>query len=526
MNKKLFILLIVLMSLSLIGIIAVQGYWIKNTVESKEEHFSYTAEQILSRVANQIQEREIENYYFALLEVVENDSMQNPTPAQISEIFSVHKDKDGDETFLYSEGIFEQDYKVSSGFLNFEADSIEFKKLINKEITRIIKRDSVVSDSSSSIAKIEKLSRLSELEKELIKRTVVENTTKIPIQKRVSEEVIKKLIKREMERKNLNMKFQYGIFSNGISTKVRSDDFNADSPSTYTVPLFYDPKGNVQYELLVNFTGKQKFILSSITVMAALSIVFTLIIVIAYSNALSQLIKQRQISQIKTDFINNMTHELKTPIATVNLALDSMRNQKIKSDPEKVERYLRMIRDENNRMNTHVENVLQISKLEKNELDLNKDVLDVNELVYDAIAHIELIVEERNGYIKPHLNAKQSEIYGNDNHFTNVLVNILDNAVKYTPEEDAPKIDIYTENIKNDILIKIKDQGAGMTKTVQKKVFEKFYREHTGDIHNVKGYGLGLAYVRRIIDDHHGEISVKSEKGKGSTFTIKLPLIT
>jgi two-component system phosphate regulon sensor histidine kinase PhoR len=248
-----------------------------------------------------------------------------------------------------------------------------------------------------------------------------------------------------------------------------------------------------------------------------------LVIVVAYSSAIYQLIKQKQISEIKSDFINNMTHEFKTPIATINLAVEAIKNPKIIDDKEKVLRYLQMIRDENKRMHAQVENVLRISKLEKNQLDISKDRIDAHEIIHDAIAHVELIIGDRGGYIKTHLDAERSDVLANDMHFTNVIVNILDNAIKYSP--DAPKIDVFTELAKNYIVIKIQDQGSGMSKVVLKKVFEKFYREHTGDIHNVKGHGLGLAYVKRIIEDHQGEVYAESERGKGSTFYIKLPLI-
>ena len=175
-------------------------------------------------------------------------------------------------------------------------------------------------------------------------------------------------------------------------------------------------------------------------------------------------------------------------------------------------------------MHAQVENVLRISKLEKNELDIRKERYKLHDILEDAINHVELIVEDRNGYVKLHLEAAKSSILANESHLTNVIVNILDNAVKYSPEE--PKIDVYTENAKNFIFLKVKDQGNGMTKVAQRKVFEKFYREHTGNIHNVKGHGLGLAYAKQIVEDHQGEIYVESEKGKGSTFIIKLPLIS
>jgi signal transduction histidine kinase len=175
-------------------------------------------------------------------------------------------------------------------------------------------------------------------------------------------------------------------------------------------------------------------------------------------------------------------------------------------------------------MNAQVENVLRISKLEKNELNISKERVKLHDLIEDAVTHVELIVEDRQGYIKTHLNAEKSSVLANETHFTNVIVNILDNAIKYS--DDAPKIDVYTENAGTNILLKITDQGNGMSKQVQKKVFEKFYREHTGNVHNIKGHGLGLAYVKRMVEDHQGHISVESEKGKGSTFTIRLPLIS
>lgn len=291
----------------------------------------------------------------------------------------------------------------------------------------------------------------------------------------------------------------------------------------YKAPIFKDSEGVSNFSLLLTFPSMKKYIFSSVMGMALLSLVFTLVIVLAYSSAIYQLIKQKRISEIKSDFINNMTHEFKTPIATINLAVEAIRNPKSIEDKEKVLRYLGMIRDENKRMHAQVENVLRISKLEKNQLDISKDRVNMHDIVTDAIAHIDLIVQDRGGYVNAHLDAERADVLANEMHMTNVIVNILDNAVKYSPE--TPKIDVYTEVAKNSIIIKVQDQGAGMSKAVLKKVFEKFYREHTGDIHNVKGHGLGLAYVKRIIDDHQGEVYAESEKGKGSTFYIKLPLI-
>jgi two-component system phosphate regulon sensor histidine kinase PhoR len=345
----------------------------------------------------------------------------------------------------------------------------------------------------------------------------------MPIQERVSNLTVQKLIKKELEEYGVKTKFEFAIYNNGIATKVKSNEFKYDKEATYSIPIFTDNEGNEKYKLLITFPHKKKFLLSELVSITVLSIVFTLIIIITYSSALNQLIRQRQISEIKTDFINNMTHEFKTPIATINLALDAIKNPKIIEDKEKVFKYLQMIRDENKRMHAQVENVLRISKLEKKELDIEKESSNVEEVIEDAIEHVNLILEDREGKITTHFDALRKTVLVNEVHFTNVLVNILENAIKYSP--DVPEINIYTENIKDMILIKVKDNGLGMSKVAQKRVFEKFYREHTGDLHNVKGHGLGLAYVKRIVEDHNGQVYVESEKGKGSTFIIKIPLI-
>lgn len=524
MKKKLFLFLVLLMSLSLIGIIFVQGFWIKNTVESKEAQFSFNAKQLLIEVSNQIEEDEFESYYFALLSKV--DSMEKPQKVTVDELLQIQKSVNGNNTFIYSNSVIQEDYKLFSPFLRGTKDSIEFKKLINRRVTRVIRNDKIEEKRFSAEERFVRVTQMDGAMKELVSSVIKGITTRLPIYKRIDKERVKELIKFQLEKRDIESDFEFGFYSNGMATKIKTEDFELNTPSTYGISVFdtNDGTNDHNYQLMINFTDKKKEVLSSIILMASLSIIFTLVIVIAYSSALTQLIKQRQISQIKTDFINNMTHEFKTPIATINLALDSIKNPKIFEDKEKIKRYLKMIRDENKRMHAQVENVLRISKLEKNELDIKKERLKLHDLVEDAISHVELIVEDRQGYVKTNFEAKKCSILANESHFTNVIVNVLDNAIKYSP--GIPEIDVFTENVKNYVVLKIQDKGSGMTKSVQRKIFEKFFREHTGDVHNVKGHGLGLAYVKRILADHHGEITVESTKGKGSTFIIKLPLIS
>lgn len=527
MNKKLFVLLVILMSLSLLGIIFVQVYWIRTSINDKEEQFSRTVTDILDKVADRVEMMEIKQYSDRLAPIV--DSVK-PKSTQFKNFLFVDRDVNSDEILFYSHGILEEDYNVSSTFfdndnLNGE-DSTTIRNYTTKRTKAVYKEEFGLDGKSYGLTpmqRYEKIGNLSMVDRIAFEDVIMEYAKTTPIHKRVSPQELELLLSQELKNRNINIDFEYGVYSQGYPTKIRSRKFKFSGVKMYEAPIFRDIEGNTNFSLLLTFPTMKKFIFRSIMGMALLSLVFTLVIMIAYTSAIYQLIKQKRISEIKSDFINNMTHEFKTPIATINLAVEAIRNPKSIEDKEKVLRYLGMIRDENKRMHAQVENVLRISKLEKNQLDINKDRVDMHDIIGDAIAHVELIVQDRGGYVNAHLDAERSEVLANDMHMTNVIVNILDNAVKYSPE--TPKIDVFTEVAKNNIIIKVRDQGAGMSKVVLKKVFEKFYREHTGDIHNVKGHGLGLAYVKRIIEDHQGEVYAESEKGKGSTFFIKLPLI-
>ena len=520
MNNKLFSLLIVLMSLSLLGIIFVQGYWIKNSYQNREDQFTLNIRQVLISVSKEIQLEEIEKYYQVYNSII--DTVQVPDQVSFSELIYTITNERKDEIYIFSDGVLEENYKLSSSALDLDMDSIQFKKITSRKITTKI--TSRIDGSRNVQSKTESFKRLKDYEQNQFENAYKNILSKIPIHKRTSGEKIKQLINKQLEELGLSTNFEYAVYSNNLATKIRSRNFTLDPTSTYGVPLFVNNDIKTDFQLYVNFSDKEKFVLSSIMGMAILSFLFTGVIILTYTSALRQLLKQRQISQIKTDFINNMTHEFKTPIATINLALDALKNPKVSDNKEFIARYHNMIREENRRMHTQVENVLRISKLENDELDLEKGDLNLHYIIEDAITHVSLIVEHKGGYIKTHLNALNSSVYGSNIHLTNIIVNIIDNAIKYT--EGAPEIDIYTENEGKHIILKIVDKGIGMHKVVQKKIFEKFYREQMGNIHNVKGHGLGLSYVKRILDDHNAEINVESEKGKGSTFSIKIHLIS
>jgi len=518
--------LVILMSLSLVGIIFVQVYWINKSVEDKEEQFSRSVSEVLDRVTEKITKRERKDYFDRYINIL--DSVGEFESAHFGRFFYVGGDLNSNELELYSHGILEEEYNISSTFFdNGSGEEPSTIKNYTSRRTKVILKEELGFDGNNNrytpLEKIEKIGGLSSMETAAMEDVFSEFAKRVPIYDRISKQEIELLLERELSNRNINTPYEYGVASKGLPTTVKSRKFSFRSKTPYKSFIFKDAEELSNYSLLISFPKKERFLIGQILGMATLSLLFTLVIVIAYASAIYQLIKQKKISEIKTDFINNMTHEFKTPIATINLAVEAIKNPKIIDDKERVMRYLQMIRDENKRMHAQVENVLRISKLEKNQLDISKDRVDAHDIIQDAIAHVELIVADRGGYIETHLAATRSEVLANEMHFTNVLVNILDNAIKYSPE--APKIDLYTETVKNNLIIQVKDQGAGMSKAVLKKVFEKFYREHTGDIHNVKGHGLGLSYVKRILEDHQGEVYAESEKGRGSTFVIKLPLI-
>ncbi|MEN8124997.1 MAG: HAMP domain-containing sensor histidine kinase [Bacteroidota bacterium] len=521
MSKRIFAILLILMGIALIGIITVQIYWIKSTIEIREKQFSTSVKYALAKVSDNIQRREFNDNVIKYAPLL--DSMQVSKERGIKDFFYRQIDTSKNEIFTFRQSILENNYKTQISPL--ESDTINFKTFISKQETQIDKIEFTAKDFTQlsprdRLVKIERLDKYDKLQFDNYFQNIV---SRQPIYDRISNNEIRLNIDNELLARNIETNFEYGVFDEDLITKVKSTNFKKESGSSYQVPLFVDGNGESDYILFVTFPEKKEYILSAISRNLILSAFFILVIMLVFASSIYQIIRQKKLSEIKTDFINNMTHEFKTPIATINLAIDSIKNPKIIDNKEKVIRYVEMIREENKRMHAQVENVLRISKLEKKQLDVGKDVVDLHDIVDEAISHVDLIVDNREGYIKKHYEASLSEVLANSFHFTNVIVNMLDNAIKYS--DNAPKIDIYTVNAGNNILLKIKDQGIGMNKNVQKKVFDKFYREQSGNIHKIKGHGLGLAYVKRITEMHHGVVYVESEKGKGSTFTIKLPLI-
>ncbi len=280
----------------------------------------------------------------------------------------------------------------------------------------------------------------------------------------------------------------------------------------------------IDEELTIVAIDYKKFALKSLKWNFVIAILFLLIIIAAFYLTVRTMLRQKKLGEIKNDFINNMTHEFKTPIATISLAVDAMRNEKVLQDRDKMDYFSTIIKEENKRMNRQVETILKASQLEKQEVDLNLKPVHVHEVIKDVVENFALQLEEKNGKAELLLNAQNDFVEADEVHLSNLVNNLFDNAMKYSKENVPPFIRLTTQSNGKHFIMRIEDNGIGMNRDTLKRIFERFYRAHTGNIHNVKGFGLGLSYVKTMVEAHHGDIKAESTLGKGSTFIVDFPL--
>ena len=503
------------MSVSLVGIVGLQVYWITESIHVKEDQFSQLITQSLKSVSNDLETLDkigfVERYKLSSSGL----TLTNDEKDQLlSGVSKGHKNSIADKKMLVLDVDFPKIEFIISKHDSLRQPVFTIKKNNETKIDSKIKSDFLTSLSANDSISAFLLALLDQKYEEL--------GDKMPIRKRVSKDLLEHLLTVSFSQNNIETRFEYAIMSKGLITPVYSKKFKQNG-NEYVVPIFANKGGVSVYDLYVQFPNKRDLVLSSMWIMLVLSVIFTLVIVFTYAGALYLIFKHRKTSEVKTDFINNMTHELKTPIATINLAIDALRNPKILGDKERILHYAKVIKDENNRMHQQIENVLRISRLDKNKLELSREETSMNELVEEAINHILIIVEDRGGEIDFDLDAEDDIVNVDVLHFSNILVNILDNANKYTIE--SPQIHVKTFNLDGAVVVEVTDNGIGINKALQQKIFDKFFRVSKGNIHNVKGQGLGLAYVKQIVEAHGGTVGVRSKKGKGSTFVVTVPLM-
>ncbi len=540
MNRKIFISLVIMMTLSIVGITLVQIRWIRNAVAIRNENFDIAAYNSLNAAANTIESNRQMNLF---------NSFMFPQSPRFDDTLSLLEGYINFGSYVtnesggYSINITNQSRRIinqSDNGLNSElivaGDSLLSSDSVTLVITpydnqgtvRILKKGEKMNPSEGSVIMSEndfrnwirkRSNQIQNLGDRMISQIFESEKTF-----EVDSDEIRYTLDRILPFYGIQTPYEFTLIKNGeigspSSGKISNSDFFR---SNYKVRLFPDNVVNRDIVLSVVFPERTNYVLGSMAWMLGGSLVFSLFIFSTFALSLYSIIRQKKVSEVKSDFINNMTHEFKTPIATISLAADTITNPKVLKDENSIRHFIGMIKRENSRMNKQVETILQIASLDKKEIEFRFEDTDLHSIIDHVVESMEIQVQQKNGTLAVELNASRFNVYGDPEHLTNLIHNLLDNAIKYSPEN--PRIKVITANSDGGIIISVEDNGIGMTKNVQTKIFERFYRKTTGDIHDVKGFGLGLNYVKAIVDAHKGNISVHSEPGKGSRFDIFLPL--
>jgi two-component system phosphate regulon sensor histidine kinase PhoR len=350
-----------------------------------------------------------------------------------------------------------------------------------------------------------------------------------PLKDRINTLWLDSLLRYELINKGITLPFSYEVSTVNNDSLIFSKayDMVGEKPvfkvsETYQTPIFTQDVINDPGRLQIYFPDKNSHIINTMTYMLSISGGLLLVLIFCFGYTIFSILRQKKISEMKTDFINNMTHEFKTPVSTIMIASEALKDREIIADQNRVARLADIIYEENERLGSHIERVLNIARIEKNDFKLDKKPVEVNELITDVLDSMQLKLQKNNAVVDLHLDADHSVIKADELHFSNVIYNLIDNAIKYSRE--APELTISTLNKGSQLVIRVADKGIGMSRDQQAKIFEQFYRVPTGNLHDVKGFGLGLSYVNTIVKRLEGMISVRSEKEKGSEFELKFNL--
>lgn len=506
MSKKAIWFLTTIMTITMIWLIIVQMSWINNAIKVKEQQFNQSVNKALFQVVSKLEQREIVMQITNDVVSLSFDSLPNSKP-------ELHgKGKKLIDSFIKSKG--------DTELLFVTDDSLLYRINSDSEATDLAKIDPIDKEEFKANI-INKIANKTVFVENLVNKLI---RRKVNIENRISPELLKQLINQQFKNYGINFKYEYGIRNEEGNYFYKTSRFDLSYvPHTYEIMLFPNDILPPTSYLIVYFPKEKSSIFWSLPQIALTSVILTLIIMLTFSFTIYAIFKQKKLSEMKNDFINNMTHELKTPISTISLASQMLKDKSIPHENKNYDYISKIIDDESKRLGFQVEKVLQIAILEKGGVMLKSKEINLHNLLNKVYTNFQLKIQERNGKMEYELNANNSNIYADELHITNVIFNLLDNAIKYT--EKTPEIKITTQNVKTFIEIAIHDNGIGISKENIKKIFDKFYRVPTGNIHNVKGFGLGLSYVKKIIDEHNGEIKVKSEQEKGTIFFIYLPYI-
>jgi two-component system, OmpR family, phosphate regulon sensor histidine kinase PhoR len=527
-KKNIILLVIIAITISLLGLVGIQLYWIRNAVAVKESNFErgvgeaitaavYKYNKIILAKKLLLQDRQAQQ----LKDIFINLDSINKTSINRNSKLKEDSDKHFNDTSIISiDGSLFLQLKQSFEEETSNSDTDYLYQYSNRAF---LKSDGYLKSPTTDNQKEQNLIERSKIINELLEDLFADDAT-YKLYADINKQVLDSIIKHELNNQGINTTFEFGIYNSETNslTKEKTGKYtkelleNGYIFSLFPGTIFHNPE-----YLVVYFPAQKQYLIAQMTAMLLTSTILIIVIISSFAYTIITLIRQKKLSMMKNDFINNMTHELKTPISTISLACQALSDQDVQKSERLYQNYINIIDEENQRLEMMTEKVLQTALMEKGKLKLNKSYIDIHDILNDAIIKIGLQVQRTNGHITKQFRAKQSIINVDKFHITNIFFNLLDNANKYS--ESEPEIIVSTENNPEGIFVNVKDNGIGISKANQQKVFDNLYRISTGNIHNVKGFGLGLAYVKNIIELHGGEIFLESEIKKGSTFTIFVP---
>ena len=472
MSKRLIWIVTVFMGLAMTSLILVQAYWIKNAILVKEKQFDQLITRSMIDIPNEIEKLEIA--------------------------------------------------KISARMSRRAADSVNIAPLNSTTGTQMLHSR---EESDTESKQREEMQKWLRNRREFVDRIIASMFYASPdIDKRISRTEMEGIIHKVLADSDIDTPFEYAVISNNNDTAFQSSSYDPFAEAEYyRVQLFpNEAYANSSY-LKLYFPDKKDFLFQSLGYLAISSLVLGLVILVSFTFTVIILFRQKRLSEIRSDFISNMTHELKTPISTISLASQMLGDNSIPSAAKNIPQISKIISEECRRLGSQVEKVLQTSVFDKGKLKLRLNEVNMHEIITGVVDNFSIQVKSRSGKITMSLNAENFILPADQVHITNVMSNLLDNAIKYTERE--PEIHVETENRMEFLVITVRDNGIGISRSDQRKVFEKFYRVPTGNVHTVKGFGLGLSYVRMVAEAHNGYVEVESELYKGSAFKIYLPLI-
>jgi len=513
MKRITIVLLAVFFFLAITGLVLIQLYWIRGAIVITDQQFRYLANKALESVVLDLEEKELIKNIVEDIDPASTDSITAIIPANSPLAKKIHG-------YQPNTALLET-YGLNNPGKPIAITSSGHKIFISSENISAYSTDETIEPSSqvtSSEIKGRVTNKIVSLEK--IMEKILRNTP--DIRERINPEKLKVELRTALNNVGIYLNFEYSIRSGRYGTIWKTPGFN-DKPGTnkFIIQLFPNDPVPSQNQIVLYCLQEQHYKFEKIGNLGFITLLFILILIILSTGTFIVIFRQKKISEIRNDFINNMTHELKTPISTISLASQMMADKTIADKDKNIDGLAKVISDESMRLKFQVEKVLQMAIFERMIMKLNLVEMDVHGIIDKAVDNFALQINDRNGTINIDFQATRPLVIIDEVHFLNSISNLIDNAIKYS--KDKPDITISTRNNKKGIVISIEDKGIGIGKENLKRIFDKFFRVHSGNVHNIKGFGLGLSYVKKIIDEHNGSIKVESQINKGTKFIIFLP---